>query len=299
MSPSDDRGTSGIINAGWKSSSRDWPTPSACSGTSTRRLLEVVGLTLQVTLGALAIALLLGIPAGAAVGLARRLPGRAVLVPIIYTGMGLPPVVVGLFAYLLLSNQGPLGSLGWLFTPTGMVLAQTIIALPLVVGLTMTAVQSVDPQLRAQLQSLGATRRQVALTILAEARIGVTAAVVAAYGSIISEVGAVMLVGGNIEGETRVLTTAIVLETRRGNFALALALGDHPPRPGLPHQLRLLPAPGPPGGRVSTRLRADRSAALLRQPLRGRRARPAGQARVRSSGSSAQAGRARAPCSGC
>jgi tungstate transport system permease protein len=190
-----------------------------------RELLEVVGLTLQVTLGALAIALLLGMPIGAAVGLARRLPGRAVIVPIIYTGMGLPPVVVGLFTYLLLSNQGPLGSLGRLFTPTGMVLAQTIIALPLVVGLTMTAVQSVDPQLRAQLLSLGATRRQVALTVLVEARTGVTAAVVAAYGSIISEVGAVMLVGGNIEGETRVLTTAIVLETRRGNFALALALG--------------------------------------------------------------------------
>ena len=188
-------------------------------------LLEIIGLTLRVTLGALAIALLLGIPLGAAAGLARRLPGRSVLVPIIYTGMGLPPVLVGLFAYLLLSNRGPLGFLGWLFTPTGMVLAQTIIALPLVIGLTMTAVQGVDPRLRTQLLSLGATRRQVALATLAEARTGVTAAVVAAYGSIISEVGAVMLVGGNIEGETRVLTTAIVLETRRGNFALALALG--------------------------------------------------------------------------
>jgi tungstate transport system permease protein len=188
-------------------------------------LLETVGLTLRVTLGALAIALLAGIPIGAAIGLARRLPGRSVLVPMIYTGMGLPPVVVGLLTYLMLSNRGPLGRLGWLFTPAGMILAQTIIAFPLVVGLTMTAVQSVDPQLRPQLRSLGATRRQVALTTLTEARIGVTAAVVAAYGSIISEVGAVMLVGGNIEGETRVLTTAIVLETRRGNFALALALG--------------------------------------------------------------------------
>jgi len=188
-------------------------------------LLETIGLTLQVTLAALAIALVIGLPAGAAVGLARRLPGRSILVPIIYTGMGLPPVVVGLFTYLLLSNRGPLGGLGWLFTPAGMILAQTIIALPLVVGLTMAAVQSVDPHLRVQLRSLGATRRQVALTVLIEARTGVTAAVVAAYGSIISEVGAVMLVGGNIEGETRVLTTAIVLETRRGNFALALALG--------------------------------------------------------------------------
>ncbi|MGB5187495.1 MAG: ABC transporter permease [Acidimicrobiia bacterium] len=189
------------------------------------RLLEIVGLTLEVTLVALAIALLLGIPTGAAIGLARRLPGRAFLVPLIYTGMGLPPVVVGLFAYLLLSNQGPIGGLGWLFTPAGMIMAQTIIAFPLVLGLTMAAVQSVDPDLPIQMRALGATRRQVALTTLVESRIGVTAAVVAAYGSIISEVGAVMLVGGNIEGETRVLTTAIVLETRKGNFALALALG--------------------------------------------------------------------------
>jgi tungstate transport system permease protein len=188
-------------------------------------LLETVALTLQVTLTALAVALVLGIPLGAGIGLARRLPGRALIVPVIYTGMGLPPVVVGLFTYLMLSNQGPLGILDWLFTPTGMIVAQTIIAFPLVVGLTMTAVQSVDPDLGTQLKALGATNRQVALTTLAEARIGVTAAVVAAYGSIISEVGAVMLVGGNIEGETRVLTTAIVLETRRGNFALAMALG--------------------------------------------------------------------------
>ncbi|MCJ7781902.1 MAG: ABC transporter permease [Acidimicrobiia bacterium] len=188
-------------------------------------LLETVGLTLRVTLVALAIALTLGIPIGAAIGLARHLPGRWLLVPLIYTGMGLPPVTVGLFTYLLLSNQGPLGSLGWLFTPAGMILAQTIIAFPLVVGLTMAAVQGVDPDLPIQMLSLGATRRQVATVTLLEARVGVTAAVVAAYGAIISEVGAVMLVGGNIEGETRVLTTAIVLETRKGNFALALALG--------------------------------------------------------------------------
>ena len=188
-------------------------------------LLETVGLTLQVTLGALTIALLLGIPIGAAVGLARHLPGRTIIVPVIYTGMGLPPVAVGLFTYLMLSNRGPLGNLDWLFTPTGMIVAQTIIAFPLVVGLTMTAVQGIDPSLATQMQALGATRRQVGLLTLLEARIGVTAAVVAAYGAIISEVGAVMLVGGNIESETRVLTTAIVLETRQGNFALAMALG--------------------------------------------------------------------------
>ncbi len=188
-------------------------------------LIETVLLTLQVTLVALVIALAVGIPIGAAIGLTRHLPGRWLIVPLIYTGMGLPPVTVGLFTYLVLSNQGPLGGLGWLFTPSGMIVAQTIIAFPLVVGLTMAAVQGVDPNLPVQMLSLGATRRQVATVTLLEARVGVTAAVVAAYGAIISEVGAVMLVGGNIEGETRVLTTAIVLETRKGNFALALALG--------------------------------------------------------------------------
>jgi len=148
-------------------------------------VLETVGLTLRVTLGALTIALLLGIPLGAAIGLARRLPGRALIVPVIYTGMGLPPVAVGLFTYLILSNQGPLGRLGLLFTPTGMIVAQTIIAFPLVVGLTMSSVQGVDADLRTQMRALGATRRQIAMTTLAEARIGVTAAVVVAYGSII------------------------------------------------------------------------------------------------------------------
>jgi len=188
-------------------------------------LLEIVGLTLRVTGGALLLALGIGVPIGAALGLSRRIPAGGCVVPIIYTGMGLPPVVVGLFVYLLLSNQGPLGDLRWLFTPPAMVLAQMIIALPLVIGLTLTAVQAVDPYLRLQVNSLGATRRQLAWTVLSEARLGLVAAAVASFGSIISEVGAVMLVGGNIAGETRVLTTAIVLETRKGNFALALALG--------------------------------------------------------------------------
>jgi tungstate transport system permease protein len=188
-------------------------------------LLEIMGLTLRVTGVALIIAMLIGIPIGAGMGLSRRVPAAGCLVPLIYTGMGLPPVVVGLFVYLFLSNQGPLGGLQWLFTPTAMVVAQTIIALPLVIGLTLTAVQSIDPMLYLQLRSLGATRRQMALTIITEARLGMVAAVVAAFGSIISEVGAVMLVGGNIARETRVMTTAIVLETRKGNFDLALALG--------------------------------------------------------------------------
>ncbi len=188
-------------------------------------LLQIVALTLQVTGTALFLAIVLGVPAGVAFGLKTNPPAEGCLMPIIYTGMGLPPVVVGLFVYLMLSNRGPLGDLQWLFTPTAMVMAQLILALPLVVGLTITAVRGVNPELHLQILSLGATRRQLAWTILAEARLGMIAAIVAAFGAIISEVGAVMLVGGNIAGETRVLTTAIVLETRKGDFALALALG--------------------------------------------------------------------------
>jgi tungstate transport system permease protein len=187
-------------------------------------LWPIVVLSLYVSGAALAIATLAGVPLGAWLAL-RPVPGKSFIVLVIYTGMGLPPVVVGLAVYLFLSRSGPLGALGWLFTPPAMIVAQTIIALPLTIGLTLTAVESVDPALRLQVRSLGATRAQVMWTVLHEARGGVLAAIVAAFGSILSEVGAVMLVGGNIEGKTRVLTTAIVLETRQGNFELGLALG--------------------------------------------------------------------------
>jgi tungstate transport system permease protein len=197
------------------------------SGDST--LLEIVGLSLRVSGLALLIATLIGIPLGAALGL-RRFRGRRAAVAVLYTGMGFPPVVVGLAVYLLLSRSGPLGGLGWefmprLFTPGAMVIAQTIIAIPLVAGFTMAAVMGVDPLLRQQVRSLGATDWQTTLAVLMEARIGVIVAVIAGFGGIISEVGAVMLVGGNIAGKTRVLTTAIVLETRQGSFDMALALG--------------------------------------------------------------------------
>ncbi len=188
-------------------------------------VLEIVWLSLFVSGLALAISTLTGVPAGAALGLWSRIRVRGLITVLLYTGMGLPPVVVGLAVYLLLSRSGPLGFLGWLFTPSAMVLAQIIIALPVVAGLTMIAVQSVEPGVRLQVRALGATRWQELAAVLREARVGVTAAVVAAFGSIISEVGAVMLVGGNIEGRTRVLTTAIVLDTRMGAFDLALALG--------------------------------------------------------------------------
>ena len=187
-------------------------------------LIPIILLSLYVSGAALVIATLIGLPLGARLAL-HPLPGQRLIVLLIYTGMGLPPVVVGLFVYLWLSRSGPLGWLNWLFTPAAMIAAQTVIALPLVIGLTMTAVEGVDPSLRLQLRALGAAPAQVMWTLLSEARPGVLAAVIAAFGSIISEVGAVMLVGGNIEGSTRVLTTAIVLETRKGNFTLSLALG--------------------------------------------------------------------------
>jgi tungstate transport system permease protein len=134
-------------------------------------------------------------------------------------------VVVGLAVYLLLSRSGPLGALSWLFTPSAMIVAQTIIAFPLVAGLTMAGVEAVDPNFRLQITSLGANRSQVVRAMLSEARGGVLAALLAGFGGIISEVGAAMLTGGNIAGQTRVLSTAIVLETRRGEFALAVAMG--------------------------------------------------------------------------
>jgi tungstate transport system permease protein len=192
--------------------------------TGNPELVEIVWLSLRVSGIALVISTLIGVPLGVLLGL-RRVPGHGLVTVTLYTGMGLPPVVVGLFVYLMLSRSGPLGSLGWLFTPKAMVVAQSIIAFPLVAGLTMAAVRSVDPALRVQVRSLGATPLQEAAAVLLEARIGLIAAIVAAFGSIISEVGAVMLVGGNIEGKTRVLTTAIVLNTRQGEFALAIALG--------------------------------------------------------------------------
>lgn len=187
-------------------------------------LWEIVQLTLLVSGLALLFAALIGIPSGAWLGL-RQFRGARWLNSVIYTGMGFPPVVVGLVVFMLLSRQGILGDLGWLFTPQAMILAQTILALPLVMGVTMTAVHAVHPDLRLQLRSLGATEGQVMRTVLSEARYGVIVGLVAGFGAAISEVGAVMLVGGNIEGKTRVMTTAIVLDTRQGHFEMALALG--------------------------------------------------------------------------
>jgi len=192
-------------------------------------LWQIIGVSAQVSGIALVICAVIGVPLGAVLGLVH-FRGRRVVRAIIYTGMGLPPVVVGLAVYLFLSRSGVLGGLNlpWvppLFTVPAMIIAQIIIALPVVVGYTMSAVEEVDPNLRLQLRSLGAAPAQVTIAVLSEARSGVIAALVGGCGSIISEVGAVMLVGGNIAGSTRVLTTAIMLETRQGNFGLAVGLG--------------------------------------------------------------------------
>ncbi|MCE5258814.1 MAG: ABC transporter permease [Chloroflexi bacterium] len=192
-------------------------------------LTNIILVSLRVTGISLLISTLIGIPLGIFLGL-KRFIGKRLVIALLYTGMGFPPVVVGLFVYLMLSRAGPLGQLGWSFIPhlytTGaMVVAQIIISFPLVAGFTMSAVLSLDSQLRLQLHALGATPRQALWTMLVEARVGVLISIIAGFGSIISEVGAVMMVGGNIENATRTLTTAIVLETRKGDFSMAMALG--------------------------------------------------------------------------
>jgi tungstate transport system permease protein len=186
--------------------------------------IEIVLLTLRVSGIALGLATILGVPLGALLGLSQ-FRGRGFIVGLVYTGMGLPPVVVGLAVYLTLSRSGPLGDFNWLFTPAAMISAQTIIALPLIIGISMAAVDGLDPAIRLQLRSLGTSRGQEMMGMLSEARSGVLAGIVAGFGGIISEVGAAILVGGNIDGKTRILSTAIVLETRRGNFGFGLALG--------------------------------------------------------------------------
>jgi len=187
-------------------------------------LCSIVGLSLRVTGTALLLSTVAGVPLGAWLGLAR-FPGKGFITAVVYTLMGLPPVVVGLAVYLLLSRSGPLSSLAWLYTPQAMILAQTVIALPLVAGFVVGAVSTVPPDLILQVRSLGATPWQVRWAVVREIRTSVLFAVLAAFGRIISEVGAALMVGGNIQGQTRVLTTAIVLETGKGEFAMALALG--------------------------------------------------------------------------
>ncbi len=187
-------------------------------------VLAILELSLYVSIAATFIAVCIGLPLGSIIAI-KKFPFKKVIIALINTGMGLPPVVVGLFVVLFLSRNGPLGSLQWLYTPKGMILAQVIIATPIITGLSLAAVQSVDQRFYQQILALGATTRQSICVLLKEIRLSVLAAVIAGFGSIISEVGAVMMVGGNIKGQTRVLTTATVLETNMGNFDIAIALG--------------------------------------------------------------------------
>lgn len=187
-------------------------------------VLRIALLSLQVSGVAVFFALLLGVPLGALLALVR-FPGRQLLISLVNTGMGLPPVVVGLFVTLMLWRSGPLGVLELLYTPAAIVLAQVIIAAPIVTGLTIAAIQQLNPRLRLQLLALGASRLQLFWLLLREARLPLLAALMAGFGGVISEVGAVMMVGGNIKGQTRVLTTAMVMESRMGHFDTAIALG--------------------------------------------------------------------------
>jgi tungstate transport system permease protein len=188
-----------------------------------REILGVLSLSLKVSGTATLIALLLGIPAGVVLAL-TRFPARTLVVSAVNTGMGLPPVVVGLLVTIFLWRSGPLGALEILYTPAAIVLAQAIIAAPIVTGITLAAVQNVSPKFRLQLLGLGASRSQMVWVVLREARLPMLAAVMAGFGGVISEIGASMMVGGNIKGETRTLTTAMVLETGKGNFDVAIAL---------------------------------------------------------------------------
>jgi tungstate transport system permease protein len=192
--------------------------------TGDAELYRIIGRTLGVSILAAALAMLVGIPIGYA--LARgRFPGRTMLLSAVNTGMGMPPVVVGLVVWLLLTRSGPLGSLELIYTKEAMVLAQFIIATPLVVGFTAASIQSLPAELPDLLQMLGAGRIRRLWIIAGEAQLGLLAAIMAGFGAVVSEVGASMTVGGNLRGSTRVLTTAIVTETGRGNLPVALALG--------------------------------------------------------------------------
>ena len=191
--------------------------------TGDREVMRITALSLKVSGLATLFSLIVGIPLGSVIGLAR-FPGRGFALSLINTGMALPPVVVGLFVSIMLWRSGPLGVLHLLYSPTAVVIAQFILAFPVVTGLTVAAMQQIDPKLRLQLLALGASRTQLLVQLIKEVRLSILAAVMAGFGAVISEIGASMMVGGNILGYTRVLTTATVLETAKGSFDIAIAL---------------------------------------------------------------------------
>ncbi len=192
--------------------------------TMNREVVAITMTTLRGTMIAVAMSSLMGIPLGVFLAL-RNYPAKRIVINLVNTSMGLPPVVVGLFVFMLLSRDGPLGQFQLLFTLKAMILAQFILMLPMVTGLTISAIQSVGRDVIDTARSLGADRFQLTQLIIREAKIGILTGIIVALGQGFSEVGAIMLVGGNIRWFTRALTTAIVLETRKGEFALAIALG--------------------------------------------------------------------------
>jgi tungstate transport system permease protein len=186
-------------------------------------VMSITFLSLKISGAATFVSLLIGISVGTAVALSA-FPGKKIVVSLINTGMGLPPVVVGLFVSIFLWRNGPLGFLGILYTPLAMIIAQAIIATPIVMGITVAAMQQLPQKLRLQILALGASRVQMVWMLIKEARLPLLAAVMAGFGGVISEIGASIMVGGNIKGYSRVLTTATVMETGRGNFEVAIAL---------------------------------------------------------------------------
>jgi len=185
--------------------------------------LGITWLSLKISGTATFISLFIGVSIGTAIAL-TNFYGKRLVISLINTGMGLPPVVVGLFVTLLIWRNGPLGFLEILYTPSAMMIAQTIIATPIVMGISLASIQNLPPNLRLQILSLGASRLQMAWVLIKEARLPLLAAVMAGFGGVISEVGASIMVGGNIKGYSRVLTTATVMETGKGNFDIAIAL---------------------------------------------------------------------------
>lgn len=185
-------------------------------------VLSVAWLSLRVSVTATLISLALGVPLGSILAL-NKFPGRKVVVSLVNTGMGAPPVTVGLVVSIFLWRNGPLGVMHLMYTPTAMIIAQVIISFPIVAGFTLAAVQQINPKLRLQILSLGASRVQMVWLLLKEARLPLLAAVMAGFGAVISEIGASMMVGGNIRGQTEVMTTAVVGETSKGNFDVAIA----------------------------------------------------------------------------
>jgi tungstate transport system permease protein len=186
-------------------------------------IFRITWLTLKVSFSAIMISTVFGIPVGVLLGL-LRFPGRRLVLVFVNIGMGLPPVVAGLWITIFLWRSGPLGWLSWLYTPQAIVMAQILVALPIIIGLTSSAFQQFDPRFLMQLKALGATKWQTLLLLLKETKIAIFAAIIAGLGRILAEVGAAMMVGGNILGETRILTTSIVMEVSKGNFDIAIAL---------------------------------------------------------------------------